>query len=324
MTVGLLQIVDDCNYKCIHCSQQAKPYGRNTQFLSIENAKERLYFLKKVGCESVQITGGEVGLHPQLIEIIRISTNLKLNTEIISNALLINKNLATKLRDNGLKSISYSIYDFDKDGYEKMTRVQNSFQKAISNILYSGALFNEISIYAFLSSKTVEKLKELELLCRLLPITKIKLIQAMGQGRNLSSNHIPFNEKHIDSIIKFGFKMRTELGIPVKLSLNSNNSQSLASNLNRACNMSLSKSISIDLDGYIYPCCLLMNLGLKYSIANIDSIKVEDYEDLVEVWNNETVLNNLLDKKIDKNTCPAIEASGTKDKFICPISYAQL
>lgn len=82
-----------CNASCAFCDIWEKP----SPYVSLENVKENLLALKKLGVKVIDFTGGEPLLHQQLPEFLALAKKMGFITTVTTNALLYPK-LATKLK----------------------------------------------------------------------------------------------------------------------------------------------------------------------------------------------------------------------------------
>ena len=87
-----VQVAEHCNLKCINCNHFA-PLAKN-QFLDIENYTrdcERLSVLFGAEIEFINLMGGEPLLHPQIIDIMKITRKNFQRGEIrlVTNGLLL-------------------------------------------------------------------------------------------------------------------------------------------------------------------------------------------------------------------------------------------
>ena len=85
-----LEITKKCNQKCFYCFNDSG-YSQSKSELSFEQWKNSLTEISHLNFKSVHITGGEPFLHPKIIEILRHSIDLGLQTTILSNGFRIKK-----------------------------------------------------------------------------------------------------------------------------------------------------------------------------------------------------------------------------------------
>lgn len=324
MISGLIQIIESCNYKCSHCSQNAPLISRNHLELSEDRFIRYLDIFKLLKVEKIQLTGGEVCLHSDLVNLVSFANDYGFDVNIVTNGRLLNSNLLENLRHSGLMSISISLYDFTEKEYETITGVKNSFVKILSNIKLAKELLGNVGIYAFLSDKNVHRLDNLSHICSSIQVSQVKLIQAMEQGRNSKNRYSEIAPLILDKVESFSRSLKGNR-IAVKLSLNTNNTFELSNPEHRFCKMSLSHDISIDVRGNVYSCCLLMNKGKSHALFNIESVTEENYLRLQNKWDNKQILKKLtLSNQVNEKCCLALDNYPKGPKFVCPIKYVKL
>ena len=122
-------ITDNCNGRCITCTQWKQ---RSYNELATEEVNEILIQLKKIGIRSIGLTGGEPLLRKDLPEIIKKANNLKFdNIHMTTNGLLLTKNRAERLIENGLRGISISI-DGTTEVHDYVRGIKGSYGRGIS------------------------------------------------------------------------------------------------------------------------------------------------------------------------------------------------
>ncbi len=119
-----------CNSRCIMCDI----------WKSKENKEENLGQIKKIinevyslGVKNITFTGGEPFLRKDIFKIINYASKKGLNTSIVTNGTLINKNLSKKILESDLNNIYFSI-DGTKTIHDKIRGKEGMFEKAIGNM----------------------------------------------------------------------------------------------------------------------------------------------------------------------------------------------
>ncbi len=105
-----------CNIACSHCFNNSGPNARGFGFLSLHQVRQELEAANRQGVKEVFFTGGEPFLHPELLEMLRLSLTYA-PTTVLTNGTLINGRTA-----DGLAALEReSNYSFEVrvslDGY---------------------------------------------------------------------------------------------------------------------------------------------------------------------------------------------------------------
>lgn len=122
-----LVITRRCNLSCTYCNE----FDKVSDPVPLATLKTRAEKLKSLGAYSINLTGGEPTMHPDLVELIRFCRyDLKfLRTSMISNGFYLNPELIKKLNEAGLQDMQISI-----DGVKPndvTVKVLNSLRKRL-------------------------------------------------------------------------------------------------------------------------------------------------------------------------------------------------
>lgn len=118
----LLEVTNRCNFCCKHCFKNAK--ANSTNYISVPDLE---YFFSKLSVpfESVQITGGECTLHPQINDIIAITAMVANKVDLLSNGSNIQAITPDKL--SLVNSVQVTIYGYDHESYKSFTSNERGF-----------------------------------------------------------------------------------------------------------------------------------------------------------------------------------------------------
>ncbi len=101
-----IKVIFGCNLRCQMCNHWRRPHERP---LSIERFKQVVEELAALGCRKIHFSGGEALLRPQLPDLLAHTAALGIRTNLTSNGTLIDKELALRLVETGLRSINISL-----------------------------------------------------------------------------------------------------------------------------------------------------------------------------------------------------------------------
>lgn len=106
-----------CNAKCGFCDIWEKP----SPYVTLENVRENLKALKKLGVKIIDFTGGEPLLHRQIDQFLALAKEMKFMTTLTTNALLYPK-FADRLKGN-IDMLHFSLDTADKEKHDAMRGV---------------------------------------------------------------------------------------------------------------------------------------------------------------------------------------------------------
>ncbi len=143
LSVGPLRLqveaVPYCNLLCPACPRSYNSYERNNGFLKTTQFE---LLLNKFRPLIVNLTGyGETMMHPNLVDLIKISRSFKAHTSFTTNATMINPGSIRDISDAGLDSITVSLDSVDRKTYERI-RKGDTLEKLMSRL---DSLFDESS-----------------------------------------------------------------------------------------------------------------------------------------------------------------------------------
>jgi sulfatase maturation enzyme AslB (radical SAM superfamily) len=122
-----LEIMYICNYKCKYCFVDSL----EQKTMSFEDIKSVLNKLKKFGVVKLLITGGEVFLHPNIMDIIDFAHKLGFKLNVQTNGSLMNEEKAKKLSTYDKSRSSYIISLLYRSEFDEFTQVGGSFKQTI-------------------------------------------------------------------------------------------------------------------------------------------------------------------------------------------------
>ncbi|MDP8259798.1 MAG: radical SAM protein [Candidatus Gygaella obscura] len=129
--VAFLEATQKCNMDCVYCSSDAGVSLENE--LSMEQIKVLIKDFKKLGVTIFNIIGGEPLLRKEIREVVKFGAENGMMTNILTNATLLDSNMAGELKDNGLSLFSISL-DGSNEAINSFTRGNGSFEKILKGI----------------------------------------------------------------------------------------------------------------------------------------------------------------------------------------------
>lgn len=304
-----IALTDMCNQKCIHCSNKKK-IGKKNKFISLE-------LIKKIVMENplmLVFSGGEPLLHPSITEYVNIAKSKGINLRILTNGLLIERNLLKELRESGYEDtdvLQISLDGATEDTYYRQRGIYG-LKKVCKGIEEAISMGFNIEIHC-----VPTKLNYLEI------IDIIKLADKMSCKKIFFGSFAPFEKKDID--LMCGIKelvilneeidyIRNEVDIKILNEYIGEEyffDQKLKNKRNKMENLNVDKrnqknkyicaawnsSCYIDESGNVFPCVFL---SMPYmAIGNLQEAKLISLE---EIWNRKGIIvkDNLWEMKESK------------------------
>lgn len=297
----LLELTYRCNLKCIHCYvvKNNKKEFTTKQFFNV------LDQLKELGTLYLTISGGEPLVRNDFFEIAEYAKANNFVLRIFTNAVLINRKVADKIKKLKPLAIEVSLYGLEKT-HDKITSIKGSFRKSIQGIKLLKKRGLNVLAKCTLLKQNIEEIWELKDFVE--KDLKIKM-RGIGGGLAISPcddgdlrplNYLPTDEQlrwYMSEEKKFFKKPKKRINFK-KARLDSN-----------LCGAGIT-SINITPYGEINPC---VQIRTKNRISKNRSIK--------DIWQNGEEFKLLRKTKV-KDLKDCLNCKYEKYCFKCPgISY---
>jgi radical SAM protein with 4Fe4S-binding SPASM domain len=127
---AMLELSDRCNEVCVHCYQVQGKKGE----LSTGEWRQILDQLAEAGVLMLTLSGGEVTLRKDFLEILGYARQRGFAVRIFTNGLTMTRELAAKVAAHNVVDIEISLYSTRADVHDFVTGVPGSFDKTVQGI----------------------------------------------------------------------------------------------------------------------------------------------------------------------------------------------
>lgn len=290
-----------CNERCFHCGSGCEP-GQITglsleKYARILDEVDKNFDKRRI---QICITGGEPMIRSDFFDIVNMINDKGFAWGMTSNATLITKEAAHKLRLAGMKTISVSI-----DGLEETHDAQRGLKggyamamRGIQNLIDEGG-FHHIQITTVINHKNITELDELFEIVKGIDVGSWRVIGIEPIGRALDFPEMLLTPDDQRKLFSFIIEKRRE-GYPVEYGCSHFLGTDIEGNVRKRmflCNAGVFTA-SIRSDGSITGCLDIMpNAETIFGNVNEDSF--------TEVWNNrfETFRKHLSERNKDCMEC---------------------
>ncbi len=131
-----IELTHRCNHQCPFCYVDHLETLR--QELTLEQWKPILLNLREAGCVSALVTGGEVFLHEDCLNVLRELKRLGLLTTLFTNGSKITRERARVLGELKLGEIGITLYGADEETHDRYAKSRGSFRKVMDALRWLG------------------------------------------------------------------------------------------------------------------------------------------------------------------------------------------
>ena len=183
-----LELTLQCNERCFHCGSSCTP-RRQEDLLTLDEYKSILDQVKEdFDLKRVQlcITGGEPLLRPDFFEILGYAHQLGYHWGMTSNGILITKEVAHKLAEAGMGTVSISI-DGLRETHDKLRGTPGGYDLAMRGIrnLIDEKVIRAIQVTTVVNHENIGELDALFEIMQGLDIDSWRVINLEPIGRAL-------------------------------------------------------------------------------------------------------------------------------------------
>ena len=130
----LFEVTHRCNLGCEHCYLSEGPVGRprpTREELSLEEIRRILDQLAEAGTMFLTLSGGEVFLRRDALEIVAHARSRGLSVTVFTTGTLLTPEAATRLADLHPLSVEVSIYSAQPEVHDRVTRCPGSHARSL-------------------------------------------------------------------------------------------------------------------------------------------------------------------------------------------------
>ena len=122
-----------CNLRCKHCYQDANEKGTLDE-LTLEEKLDFVDIMANSGVKVPVISGGEPLIHPDFFPVLDHMVYKGMHVAAASNATMITKDFASKLKDHGLAYIEISLDSVNLEKHDNFRGVDGCWEKTVQGI----------------------------------------------------------------------------------------------------------------------------------------------------------------------------------------------
>jgi radical SAM protein with 4Fe4S-binding SPASM domain len=212
-----LQITNQCLLRCRHCSQDTRDPLPNE--LSLEEIQKLFDEMAELGTCQVNLGGGEPFLRPDLLQIVRHARSRGLSVSISTTGTSVNRVLARKIAELGLKSIRVSFDGAAEKSYDYYRGLKGSYRKAMRGIKTLREVFAKtpIALHTTLMRPNASEILALARLVSKLGLNSWSLDFVKPVGIGAETPNLWLSAEEGDELFKKLGKITETTNVPLKM-----------------------------------------------------------------------------------------------------------
>ncbi|MEI7562650.1 MAG: radical SAM protein [bacterium] len=293
-----------CNHKCFYCYNPACRKAMKDDY-AIGNIIELVKLLNSWGTFDITFTGGEPFINKKVLyagieEVKKTHMDFGINT----NASLITRDDAKRLKDFGVASLFVSFPSYDEKTFDAITGVNGSYKdviRGLDNLSNEGLRIATNMVIVNQPVNNVDHVyKTAQMLIRDFEIIRFCFAPISPNYKNHEQYAVVDNsiQTIFDQIIKISeeFKIDVKNSRPLPICALEKMDKRLAQyDLFRGCTMGVVNGMTIDLNGNFKPCPVMQN-----PIGNVFQHSLQEIKELMSVYDG-TDINKL--KNVSPDEC---------------------
>ncbi|MFL1471574.1 radical SAM/SPASM domain-containing protein [Paraclostridium bifermentans] len=294
-----IELTHKCNFKCLHCYGEYD--NENSEMMDFNKLKKFLIQAKDLGVESIELTGGEITMHPDICEILNLIHKLEFKlVSLLTNGFIRNDelyNLIIQHKENTFVQID--MHGNTENYLKWFTQVPNTKEKVEENIKYLHDNGVYIRVVTTVTPHNLNQIEDIADWVHSLGIRcyGVSTVIPTGRANDDSKNLIINSIEEFNKLQEILYNISQKYGKKFLNLIEDDNS------LNSNCGALISNpSISPNGDLKI---CAMDDLNITKSIGNVLEENIKDiYENNLEFIKS---FKNLKSPSLDMKECKDCE-----------------
>jgi radical SAM protein with 4Fe4S-binding SPASM domain len=265
----VLELNTICNWKCKHCyipEHNDLGMDKDTIFNIFKQLRDN-------GVFEVTLTGGEIFLRPDIMEIIEKAREMYFKVTLFTNISLLNEEKIKKLSEYFISQISCTIFSLNPNIHDYITGINGSFDRAMENIKLIKSYKIPLQIKTILTNVNYSDTKEISEFCN-------------ENGFSYNIDHDIFSQIDGNSLPHELRMTKDQLNIELKYLDKLRGFKPREHKDEEFACYGIQNSLYIDCNGLVYPC----NKYLKI-VGDLNK------ENIYDIWNKSNELHRIQDMK---------------------------
>ena len=250
-----IEITQQCPNCCVHCSSFSSP--KKTNCLSIEKIIEVIDDAKTLGCQTINLSGGEPYLHPGLKKIVEHIVKHGLQCFIYTSGITLSEGKPTAVSSEMLQQLRGKVTKYivnveasDESTYNRIMGTSfGGFTMMKRFINEAVGLGESVEVHFVPMKLNYQQISDVAKMCAEMGVSRISFLRFVSQGRGLENKKIvqlSEEETRVARQLMEECVKRNASAVRIGIPLSSCN--------NRTNCMTGSEKLVVRYDGNVYPC----------------------------------------------------------------------
>ena len=194
-----------CNLECVHCRRLETSRFLSKEDLPTETAKR---FIEELGRNFdpppvLVLSGGEPLVRPDIFELARFARDRGVPVALASNGTMINKALAKKIVESGIRRVSISLDGARSKTHDPFRRMPGSFRAALRGFCHLKKAGMPVQMNVTLTRHNLHELEAIYALAEKLEVDSLHyfLLVPVGCGAEIKNNFQLTPQEYEDTLL---------------------------------------------------------------------------------------------------------------------------
>ncbi len=210
------ELTKGCNLRCIHCRASATELSSPND-LTTETAKGIIDQIAAVSTPILVLSGGEPLFRSDIFELARYGTEKGLRVALATNGTLVNKHIAQKIVDSGVRRVAISLDGADAITHDTFRGIPGAFDAAITGFRNLKDLGMSVQINTTIARHNAHQLPQVLALAKSIGADALHtfLLVPVGCGVDIAAEQMVPPEEY-EKMLNWFYDQSLEGGIELK------------------------------------------------------------------------------------------------------------
>lgn len=129
LLTATIELTNKCNFRCEHCY-----LASHSCEIDVKKVFSLIDELKKCGVLYLTLTGGEIFVYKNIMDVIKYARKLGISVTLFTNLSLLDKDIITELKKLYISEISTTIFSLNNEVNDSITNVKGSLKRIMENV----------------------------------------------------------------------------------------------------------------------------------------------------------------------------------------------